>query len=327
MSAIGRQAVVIGAGMGGLAASGALAPWFDKVTVVERDALPEEPAQRLGALQGRHVHALLAGGQRALESLFPGFVEEITAAGAVAVRANADVRFEAVGVESWPQRDFGWVTYCVSRPLLEFVVRSMAARAGVEFRPRSRVLGLEAGADGGAIAAVQVEYDGGRTERLAADLVIDASGRAGPTLKLLKALGRPSPEEIVIGVDFAYASAVFEIPDDAPADWKVLLTSPSVPASSRGALLAPMEHGQWILSVGGRQDEVPPEDPDAFLEFVRGLRTSTVYDAIKGATRVGDIARYGFRESLWRRFDRGTPPPRGLIPFADSIARFNPVYG
>jgi 2-polyprenyl-6-methoxyphenol hydroxylase-like FAD-dependent oxidoreductase len=66
MSAIGRQAVVIGAGMGGLAASGALAPWFDKVTVVERDALPEEPAQRLGALQGRHVHALLAGGQRAL---------------------------------------------------------------------------------------------------------------------------------------------------------------------------------------------------------------------------------------------------------------------
>ena len=31
--------------------------------------------------------------------------------------------------------------------------------------------------------------------------------------------------------------------------------------------------------------------------------------------------------SVWRRFDRGTPPPRGLIPFADSIARFNPVYG
>ena len=110
-------------------------------------------------------------------------------------------------------------------------------------------------------------------ERLAADLVDRRQRRgAGPTLRLLKALGRPSPEEIVIGVDFAYASAVFEIPHDAPADWKVLLTSPSVPASSRGALLAPpMEHGQWILSVGGRQDEVPPEDPDALPGVCQGL--------------------------------------------------------
>jgi hypothetical protein len=100
-----------------------------------------------------------------------------------------------------------------------------------------------------------------------------------------------------------------------------------VPESARGALLAPLEHDHWILSVGGRADETPPEDPDEFMAFIKGLRTSTIYDAIKGARRVGDVARYGFRESVWRHFDRLEGLPDGLIPFGDSICRFNPVYG
>ena len=42
---IGKQAVVIGAGMGGLTAAGALAALFDQVVILERDTLPSEPAQ------------------------------------------------------------------------------------------------------------------------------------------------------------------------------------------------------------------------------------------------------------------------------------------
>ncbi len=67
-----KQAVVIGAGMGGLAAAKAVAPHFEKVIVFERDALPDAPAPRLGTPQARHTHGLLAGGCRALEHLFPG---------------------------------------------------------------------------------------------------------------------------------------------------------------------------------------------------------------------------------------------------------------
>jgi len=70
---IGTQAVVIGAGMGGLAAAGALADHFEQVVVLERDTLPSEPAHRAGTPQARHVHGLLPGGQRALGELFPGF--------------------------------------------------------------------------------------------------------------------------------------------------------------------------------------------------------------------------------------------------------------
>jgi glycine/D-amino acid oxidase-like deaminating enzyme len=74
---IGRHAVVIGAGMGGLAAAGALAKFFDHVVVLERDELAAGAVNRQGTPQGRHNHALLAGGQQAFDALFLGFEENL----------------------------------------------------------------------------------------------------------------------------------------------------------------------------------------------------------------------------------------------------------
>jgi protoporphyrinogen oxidase len=76
---IGKQAVVIGAGMAGLTAAGALADHFDNIVVLERDSLPSEPICRAGTPQARHVHGLLFSGQRALNELFPGFDQELGA--------------------------------------------------------------------------------------------------------------------------------------------------------------------------------------------------------------------------------------------------------
>ena len=85
---IARHAVVIGAGMGGLAAAKAVAPYFDKVIVLDRDALPDGPAPRAGTPQARHAHGLLAGGQKALEELFPGIESELAKAGAVSLNVG-----------------------------------------------------------------------------------------------------------------------------------------------------------------------------------------------------------------------------------------------
>lgn len=62
MARIGNHAVVLGASMAGLLAARALADFFEKVTVVERDVLPDDSANRRGVPQGRHVHGLLARG-------------------------------------------------------------------------------------------------------------------------------------------------------------------------------------------------------------------------------------------------------------------------
>lgn len=327
MSSLGKRAVVIGAGMGGLAAAGALAGRFDEVIVLERDSLPDRPDHRAGAPQGRHVHALLTAGQQALESLYPGFTEAMVAAGAVKVRANADVRVEMPGYDPFPARDHGWLTYALSRPLIEFVARQAAEAAGVQFRARCRVRGLETTEDGAAITAVRFERDGGEIETLACDLVVDASGRAAPTLALLEELGRPAPEATTIGVDFAYATQVFEPPADAPRDWKIVMTMPKPGGVPRGGLLAPLEGGLWILSIGSVGEGLPPAELDAFMASVESLRTPTIREAIRRARPIGDVVCYGFRESVRRHFERLAPLPRGLVPLGDSICRFNPVYG
>ena len=120
---IGKQAVVIGAGMGGLTAAGALADHFEQVVVLERDTLPSEPTHRAGTPQARHVHALLLSGQRALSELFPGFEQDLARAGAVRLQAGLDPRLETPGYDPFPQRDLGWCVYSASRPTIERVVR------------------------------------------------------------------------------------------------------------------------------------------------------------------------------------------------------------
>jgi 2-polyprenyl-6-methoxyphenol hydroxylase-like FAD-dependent oxidoreductase len=327
MDRVGKRAVVIGAGMGGLAAAGALRDHFDEVVVLERDSLPDRPDHRAGAPQGRHVHALLTAGQQALESLLPGFTDAIVAAGAVKVRANADTRVEMPGYDPFPPRDHGWLTYAASRPLLEFVTRRLAEAAGVRFLARRPVRGIETSHDGSVVTAVRFERDGGKIEQLACDLVVDASGRAGPTLALFGTLGRPAPEETKIGVDFAYATQVFEAPADAPSDWKIVMTMPGPAGPLRGGLLAPLEGGLWILSIGSVGEGLPPAELGAFMASVESLRTPTILQAIRYARPIGEVVCYGFRESIRRHFSRLAPLPRGLIPLGDSICRFNPVYG
>jgi 2-polyprenyl-6-methoxyphenol hydroxylase-like FAD-dependent oxidoreductase len=84
-----KQAVVVGAGMAGLAAAKAIAPHFEKVTVFDRDSLPDAPAPRSGTPQSRHTHALLAGGHSALDRMFPGIEIDLMDAGAVRMRLRA----------------------------------------------------------------------------------------------------------------------------------------------------------------------------------------------------------------------------------------------
>ena len=328
---IGRQAVVIGAGIGGLAAAGALAGFFEHVVVLERDELPADAIDRQGAPQGRHNHALLAGGQRALGELFPGFEEDLARAGAVPLCVNADFCTEMPGFDPFPNRDLGWHVFSMSRPLIEQTARRRVQRLpNVTLRSRCRARTLEATGKGRAAAVVGVRCDDaqGGSETVSADLVVDASGRGSLTCDLLAAIGLPQPAATVIGVDIGYATAVFAIPGRVPADWKAVLTMPQQPESSRGALLLPLEgEERWMVSVGGRYGEKPPGDAEGFLDFVRQLRTPTMYNAIRHATPLSGVARFAFPASIWRHFEHLQAFPQGLLPLGDAICRFNPIWG
>ena len=172
--AIGKQAVVIGAGMSGLAAAGALADYFERVLILERDCLPSRPVPRPGTPQSRHLHVLLPGGQRALSDLFQNFEQDLIAAGSVPVRMFRDFRMEVPGIGTLPQRDFDWFLYCGTRPLIEMATRRQVERlTNVTIRQGCAVFKIAADPDGGMTATFA-----GSNETIRADLIVDASGRA-----------------------------------------------------------------------------------------------------------------------------------------------------
>jgi 2-polyprenyl-6-methoxyphenol hydroxylase-like FAD-dependent oxidoreductase len=321
---VGEHAVVIGAGVAGLAAAATLAAHYDRVSVLERDRLPAEAVPRPGVPQGEHIHVLLAGGLRALGEIYPGFEHDLKVSGAVPLTLAYDVRAELHDyLPHEPRRDLGIHSFSLSRPLLESCLRARAqALRNVQIETRAHVDGLVVD-DRKDVVGVAVRGQGERR----ADLVVDASGRGQPTLEALEALGLGAPPTTVVGTDVHYASAVFELPDGLEGGWKTINTSPGPKRPARGALMAAIEGKQFMVSLGGASDDLAPSDPQGFVEWARGLSTDTIYKALSNGRIARKVRRYNFKDSYRRHFDRMPRFPAGLIAMGDSLCRLNPVYG
>src|SRR5882757_278056 len=93
-----EHAVVIGASIAGMCAARVLSDHYAKVTVFERDDLPDQPANRPAVPQGKHVHLLMARGAAEFEALFPGLLDDMVAAGVPVLENRPDcIHFGAAG--------------------------------------------------------------------------------------------------------------------------------------------------------------------------------------------------------------------------------------
>jgi 2-polyprenyl-6-methoxyphenol hydroxylase-like FAD-dependent oxidoreductase len=326
-STLGQRAVIVGAGLGGLSVARVLADYFDEVIILDRDELPDDAAPRPGVPQGKHPHALLGGGLRALENLFPGFGHELMRAGAEPMKPGFDTLYEIPGQDVWPRLKLSWPTYSMSRPLIECTLRRQVERIGnISVRRGCRVLGIVSEARVLAATGIRYETPGGNRKTLESDLIVDASGNGSLTVEFLKATDRRPVAETSIGVNTRYASALFERVDMG-VDYKSVFTFPDAPEQSRGGLILPAENHRHQVVLMGRGNDIPPIDADEFLSYARTLPTLSVYNAIKNANPLTAISPFSFAESRWRHFAQVPDFPNGLLPIGDAICRFNPVYG
>lgn len=325
-----EHAVVIGAGISGLLAARVLANHFEQVTVVERDALPDGPQARTGVPQGRLLHAMLPRGLGIIERLFPGYGRELLAAGAQPLRLPADGVMLSPG--GWvDRRARGCGMLAASRPLYEWIVRRrLRDLPGVRIVERHDVTSLRTSPDHTEVTGVSVRPRGATPEpeqQVAADLVVDATGRASRAPTWLAAAGYPTPPKEHVDADVAYAGRLYRIPDGFSADWRMAMLFPKPPTMARTGFLLPIEDGLWMAALMGAAGQHPPAEEDGFLAFARSLRHPIIADTIAEAESASPVRAFrGTANRLWH-YERMSRWPERFVVLGDAVCAFNPIYG
>ncbi|MEO3768208.1 FAD-dependent monooxygenase [Streptomyces sp. B8F3] len=329
------RAVVLGGSVAGLLAAAALAPYVDEVTVVERDRVAlDMPGPRTGVPQADHAHVLWSGGVRAVEELLPGTTERVLAAGGRRVAVQQDMLLMAAAgwAERFPETQF--MLTC-SRPLLEWVLRrGVLALPNVTLLDGTVAAGLSGSAeavDGVLLRPRDADATAGPAggERLAATLVVDATGRGSALQSWLGGFGLPAAEEESVDSGLTYTTRIFRAPGDGAATFPVvsLYADHRTGKPARNGLVVPIEGDRWMVSLSGSRGARPAADAEGFAAFARSLRHPLVSRMVAAAEPLTDPRTTRSTRNRRLRYERMTAWPAGLLVVGDAMSALNPAYG
>jgi 2-polyprenyl-6-methoxyphenol hydroxylase-like FAD-dependent oxidoreductase len=324
--------VIVGAGVVGLGTALLLSRDGHEVTVLERDAQPPPTGaevlwgtwQRKGVNQFRLPHYFLARYRTLLDSELPEVKEELVAAGAV--RPNAVV--DAPEAFRGPVREDDGAFESISgrRPVVEAAVASVADRAPrLEIRRGAAVAGLVTGpsAHSGVPHVTGVRLDGG--EEIAADLVVDMTGRRSLLPRWLEAIGSRPPHDELDDSGFVYYGRHFHSAGGIPPAFGPLLMHLGTVSS----LTLPADNNTWSVTLATSAKD----------KALRGLHDPAVWDkAVRSLPLVahwldgepiddGVTAMAGIEDRHRNLMVDGAPVATGVVAAGDAWACSNPTVG
>ncbi|MER6097526.1 hypothetical protein ABT154_17040 [Streptomyces sp. NPDC001728] len=349
-------AVVIGGSYAGLVTARVLADFFDKVLVLERDTVDADTGSHPGAPQGFHAHAMLAKGGEVLEKLFPGLREELRSAGAPVFDYGEGIDF-LLPAGTAPRTRTGVEIQTFTRDELERrlrrrvlglpQVRLMAGTSctgllrdgsgrvsGVTYRGPDTALDHTPDPTPDTTPGPAPDHSSRPTpppvstptSTLAADLVVDASGRSSSLEEWLRGFGIAVPERRTVRARVTYTSMNFDRPEEGHPDFFIAYQMLFAPRVARAGVMLAVEGGRWTCSLFGFEQQ-PPTDDAGYLEFAHALDNPHLAEQLTRRSAQGPTYRYTNVDNRWRPYHLVKDWPDRLMAVGDAVCVFNPVYG
>ncbi len=335
---MGERVAVVGAGIGGLACALSLGSRGFDVALYERDAAPSGDAEsaaaiaerRRGVPQAVHPHFFMGRLREVLRARHPELLARLAEAGAGEGRFIEALHPAARLRYAEREDDAALTSIAARRTTFERVMRAYVEEKGLA-RVESGVEVVGLLADPGApprVRGLRVQRASGRAE-VAADVVVDASGRAGTLARELPALGVHVDEERH-DAGIVYFTRHYELLPGAEAPTAHGIPGLIFPDFIVGAL--PSDRGAFTVTYQVQRDDAGMvavvRDPARFQALCMQLPVLARWVDPRHARPTSDVFGFGGMDSFWRRVVvDGEPRVLGLHFVGDTAVRSNPKYG
>jgi 2-polyprenyl-6-methoxyphenol hydroxylase-like FAD-dependent oxidoreductase len=329
-----ERILIAGAGIAGLSAAMALAGPGRDVTVIDRDPPPPdlgpeeafEAWERKGVTQLRHSHVFIGRLIKLIRERHPGLWTSLLAAGAREFTFEDGLPPALRGQYRREAGDEDLSFLFSRRTTLELTMRRYAATLpGVRFLTSAGIRGVTRAGD--RVTGLSVEI-GGVLQEIAADSIVDASGRGTQFpewLGLTETIIDTSPAGILYFTrHYKLLDGAEEPPRDGPPGAGDLgyIKFGLFPADNRhfSVTLAVPE-----IETGLRTAILNPETFDAICRAIPGTARWIDTSRAEPASKVFGM---GNLHNIWRSYaPGGVPHVLGYYPIGDAALRTNPLYG
>ncbi|MBD3859701.1 FAD-dependent oxidoreductase [Bacillus sp. 28A-2] len=323
-----EQAIVIGGGITGMLAAKILSTFYHQVFIIERDELPDSPANRLGTPQSFHPHRMLPLGKQIVERLFPGYTKELLAMGGFNTLHQTSRFITKDGELTLTDTEETVVT---RRAMLEWVLmQRMLNEERVHFLEKHEAISLQFEVGTNRVIGLQVKdrsVKPGIIDLMKADLVIDTSGRMSKLPKWLKSAGRTLPLADKLHVSLGYSTRYYHIPPEAPNLQSMVVGGQPNKQIPTG-LFERVDHDlvAVLLSAAGGS-HYPTTDTDQFDSETAALTHPAIAEAITHLIPYTKPKGFRVPACVRNHYEQMEDWPRGLLVMGDALCTLDPIHG